>query len=178
MLYTYFQPTPTTAEEAKSLYRKLAREHHPDMGGTVAAMQAINAEYAQLLTELEKGNQRTRQTKAHEDGKKTAADYHDLDEVIETLRVKIEFALNLEGVEVELCGLWVWLTGNTKANKEAIKAEGFKWAREKEAWFFAGVPSFNRERRTLDEIRQMHGSQKFTRSQRQPMHEDSELLNA
>jgi hypothetical protein len=178
MNYQYFTPTPTSAEEAKSLYRKLAREHHPDMGGTVEAMQAINAEYAQLLTELEHGSQRTRQAKAHDEGKKTAADYHDLDKVIETLRVKIEFALNLEGVNVELCGLWVWLTGETKVNKEAIKAEGFRWAREKEAWFFAGVPSFNREKRTLDEIRNMHGSQTFTRSARQPMHEDAELLNA
>jgi len=64
------------------------------------------------------------------------------------------------------------------AKLEAIKAEGFRWAHEKEAWYFAGVPSFNRQKRTLDEIRNMHGSQRFTRNARQPMYEDSELLTA
>lgn len=60
MQYKYFTPTPATAEEAKSVYRKLAHKHHPDMGGSVEAMQQINEEYSHLVTELEKHNQRTR----------------------------------------------------------------------------------------------------------------------
>lgn len=170
---TYFSECKTI-EEGKALYRELCKQHHPDLGGDLRTMQEINAQWAAFQASGAKADGYRRQQDAHAENRKSAADYHDLEEVAEVLRVKIEFALNLSGVDVELMGFWVWLTGNTKEHKEAIKAQGFKWAREKEAWYFAGVPSFNRERRSLDEIRSMHGSQKFHRAQRA----DSELLPA
>ena len=163
--YKYFAECQTL-EEAKALYKKLARENHPDMGGDLRTMQEINAEFARYQAEGAKTEARTRQQQAHAEDRKSAADYHDLDEVGEQIRTMIEFALNLEGVEIELMGLWVWLTGNTKAHKEAIKEnQGWKWAKHKEAWFFAGVPSFNRHEKTLDEIRNLHGSQRFAHPQ-------------
>ena len=154
-----------TLDEAKSLYRRLARQHHPDMGGSTATMQAINAEYAFFQANYTRTSERTRQQQAHAEGKKTAADYHDLDEVIETLRVKIEAILNM-GLEAELCGLWVWVFGDTRPHKDEIKAAGFRWAPDKKLWYFPGVPSFNRTRRSMDEIRNMHGSQTFGRPDR------------
>ena len=169
----YFD-TCNTLEEAKKLYKTLARENHPDTGGDLRTMQEINGEYSQFCASFANREARERQRTAHADGKKSAADYHDLDQVTEEVRKMIEFALNLDGVEVELMGLWVWLTGNTKTHKDAIKAQGFKWAKNKEAWYFAGVPTFNRQKHTLDEIRGRHGSQKFSRAQRA----ESELLNA
>lgn len=170
---TYFENCQSI-EEAKTEYKRLARELHPDMGGTTEAMQELNRQWADYQANFAKTNARKRQQDAHAEGKKSAADYHDMDALAEELRIKIEFGLNLSGVDVELMGLWVWLTGNTKEHKESIKAQGFKWAKEKEAWYFAGVPTFNRQRRSLDEIRNMHGSQKFNRPQRA----DSELLHA
>ena len=152
-------------EEAKTLYRKLARENHPDLGGDTRTMQAINAEYARFQAEGARSSERTRQQAAHAEGKKTAADYHNLDDVIEALRVKIEAALNL-GLDVEVCGLWVWVSGDTRPHKEELKAAGFKWAPDKAMWFYPGVPSFNRQKRSMDEIRNMHGSQVFTHSSR------------
>lgn len=168
----YFD-TCNTLEEARTLYRALAMKHHPDHGGELRIMQDIISQYASFCANFAKGDAYERQRKAHAEGKKSAADYHDLDEVAERLRIKIEFALNLDGVEVELMGLWVWLTGNTRAHKETIKAntagEPIKWvwAKEKQAWYYAGVPSFNRDKRTLDQIRRMHGSQKFARSEKE-----------
>ena len=163
-----------TLEEAKGLYKALARENHPDTGGDLRTMQEINAEYAEFCASFANREGRERQRTAHAHGKKSAADYHDLDQVTEEVKRMIEFALNLDGVEIELMGLWVWLTGNTKTHKEAIKTQGFKWAKNKNAWYFAGVPTFNRKERSLDEIRTMHGSQTFSRRTRA----DSELLNA
>jgi hypothetical protein len=32
-------------DELKTLYRRLARKHHPDLGGATSTMQEINAEY-------------------------------------------------------------------------------------------------------------------------------------
>lgn len=151
-----------TLEEAKTLYHKLALENHPDMGGNLETMQEINSEYATFCATFANTNARKRQTEAHAAGKKSAADYHDLDEVAEVLRQKIEAVLNL-GLDVELCGLWLWVTGDTKPHREALGKDGlgFKWASEKKAWYFAGVPSFNRQKITLDEIRNAYGSQTF-----------------
>jgi hypothetical protein len=75
------------------------------------------------------------------------------------------------GLEVELCGLWVWVTGDTKPHKEELKAAGFKWSPNKTAWYYPGVPSFNRTPRTMDDIRSMYGSQVFTRAS-QPEEEE------
>jgi hypothetical protein len=158
---TYFKGCQSL-EEAKSLYKKLARRHHPDMGGDTRIMQEINAEYARFQSEFVYRSERNRQQQAHAKQKKTAADYHNLEEVTEVLRVKIEAALNM-GLDVELCGLWVWVSGDTRTFKEELKALGFRWSPDKAAWYFAGVPSISRNRHTMDEIRQMYGSQRFTR---------------
>ncbi len=50
--YTYFIPTPKTLEELKAQYRKLAMLHHPDRGGNLEAMQAVNSEYDTLFPKL------------------------------------------------------------------------------------------------------------------------------
>jgi len=178
-MYQYFSNCQSL-DEAKSLYKKLARQHHPDLGGDTATMQAINAEYARFQSEFTRTDQRARQQRAHAEGKKTAADYHNLDEVAEILRVKLEALLNISPeLTVEVCGLWIWITGETKKHREAIKAvEGMRYAPEKQAWYFAAVPSFNRTRRTMDEIRSMHGSQVFTRPNSQPEEEARQTLHA
>lgn len=47
----YFKNVRTVAE-LKEAYRKLARVNHPDMGGDIAVMQAINAEFDILVATL------------------------------------------------------------------------------------------------------------------------------
>jgi hypothetical protein len=154
-------------DEAKSLYRKLARENHPDFGGDTATMQEINRQWAEYQANAARSDARTRQAKAHAEGRKSAADFHDLDDLAEVLRVKVEALLNISlELIVEVCGLWIWVTGETRKHHAAIKAvEGLRYAPDKQAWYFAAVPSFNRQKRTLDEIRSMHGSQVFSRQQ-------------
>ena len=168
-MYKYYTPTPETLEEAKSLYRKLARQYHPDFGGDEETMKALNAEYAQFTADFARTNARRRQTEAHKEGRKSAADFHDLDGLNEEIKQTIEAILNnCPGVELEIMGLWLWATGNTKPHKETLKANGFKWAPKKEGqpWFKAFVPSRNREKRTLDEIREMHGTTRVSNGKR------------
>jgi hypothetical protein len=73
---------------------------------------------------------RTRQAKAHAEGKKSAADFHDLNDLAEVLRVKVEALLNISPeLIVEVCGLWIWVTGETRKHHTAIKAvEGLRYA--------------------------------------------------
>ena len=37
----------------------------------------------------------------------------------------------LEGLNIDLLGSWLWIGGNTKKNKEALKALGCRWASKK-----------------------------------------------
>jgi hypothetical protein len=152
-------------DEARSLYRKLALENHPDHGGDLRIMQEINRQWAEYQVIGAKMDARQRQEKAHAEGKRSAADYHDLDELGEILRAKVEALLNISPeLVVEVCGLWVWVTGETKKHHAAIKAvEGMRYAPDKEAWYFAAVPSYNRTCHSMTEIRSLHGSQVFSR---------------
>ena len=45
----------TTIEEAKKLYRELAKQHHPDKGGDVEIMKQVNNEYDFLCAKILKG---------------------------------------------------------------------------------------------------------------------------
>lgn len=178
---TFYFETCNSIDEVKALYRTLAMQNHPDHGGDLRTMQEINAQYAEAQVYWMKHNERARQTEAHADGRKTTADFNDLDSVGEVLKVRIEWALNNlpQDVTVELCGLWVWLTGNTYPVRETIKNSGlgFKFAGAKKAWTFAGCKSFGRGKYDMDDIRSMHGSTTFKRTAR-PQEEERESIPA
>ena len=152
---SYFS-NPTTAEELKSQYRKLAFDNHPDRGGDEQIMKAINAEYERLFSMLKDihtnkdGEYYTAYTKTEE----TAGDFI---EVINRL-------IRLNGLIVELIGSFVWVTGNTREHKETLKEMTFNWSSNKQAWYLK--PDWYRRRSRkqydLDEIRGMYGSQVYT----------------
>ena len=50
----YFD-TCNTADECRAKYRELAKQLHPDKGGTARAFQTMQSEYEQRLAELIKG---------------------------------------------------------------------------------------------------------------------------
>jgi hypothetical protein len=61
---------------------------------------------------------------------------------------------------IEVIGCFVWITGDTKPNREQLKALGFKWHSKKLAWYLAPEDYRKRGRRELDldEIRAMYGT--------------------
>ena len=56
----WFRPEPDNVEDLKSMYRKLAMEHHPDRGGDKITMQEINGEYSVLFEALKDIHKSTR----------------------------------------------------------------------------------------------------------------------
>lgn len=60
-----------TLEELKAAYRRLAMQHHPDVGGDTATMQAINAEFDALFPLLRMVHNQT----AAEPSAETSASY-------------------------------------------------------------------------------------------------------
>lgn len=57
-----------------------------------------------------------------------------IDEKIAQDRLKLE---KLNGLIIELIGTWLWVSGNTKENKEELKAMRFKWSHNRIAWYKA-----------------------------------------
>jgi len=148
----YFTPAPKSFEELKSMYRKLAVQHHPDRGGDSEAMKSVNNEYDELFPKLKD----IHQTK---DGELYTAK-HPTAETAEHFKALMNELMKMEGIEVEIIGCFVWVTGNTKPNKDKLKALKFQWHSKKYAWYLKPEDYKRRSRRDydLDEIREMYGT--------------------
>lgn len=144
-----------TLEELKKQYRRLAMQHHPDRGGSLEIMQQINAEHDELFEMLKKQHN----AKADE--------YHQTTETAAEFRDIIELLMKLDGVIVELCGSWIWCSGDTKPHKEALKAAGLRWSQNKKQWYWRHEEEghkWHRGNKTMDQIRRKYGSQVFNGS--------------
>ena len=70
----------------------------------------------------------------------------------------------LSGLEVELCGSWLWIGGNTRENKDALKACGCRWSSSKKLWYWRheeDARPWHRGNKTMSQIRSKYGSQVF-----------------
>jgi hypothetical protein len=138
------------ANSCETAYRRAAMKFHPDRdGGSVEMMQAVNQAIESIRTwYADKENPDLRDHT-------TPSGYGDL------LAEAIAAIVELQGISIEICGSWIWVTGDTKPHKETFKAAGFRWGAKKAAWYFrpAGFKSRGRGRFSLDDIREMHGSQ-------------------
>ena len=152
----YFIPTPSTLEELKAMYKKLAMKNHPDLGGSTETMQEINTEYETLFARLKNvhRNASGEQYTAANDNGETAADFVEI----------IDKLIKLPGIIVELCGSWLWVTGETRAVKEELKEIGFRWSSSKKAWYYHEGSYMKRGGKTcsMEEIRDMYGSRKYS----------------
>lgn len=84
----------------------------------------------------------------------------------EALNAAINAVIGLTDIVIEVCGAWVWLTGDTKAHKEAIKAAGYWWACKKSAWYFRPPDHKSRNKGDLEKIRDTYGSASVKKASR------------
>ena len=149
MIFAYFHFCHTV-EALKGEYRRLVLLHHPNRGGDEATMKAINAEYATRLQWIQE-HPWSEETEAQDS-------HHDVDD---GYREVIDKIIGLDGIEIEICGTWLWVTGNTKPAKDVLKAAGFRWSGRKLAWYWhSGEYHRCGKHYTLEEIRDLHWSQK------------------
>ena len=143
-----------TQKEIKAAYKAMALKFHPDRGNADAlAMQEINAAYALLK---EQGESVKNTYEYNGETKKASFNADIMAKIYEALRA-LE---GLEGLEIEIIGYWIWVGGETKAHKEAIKAAGFRWGRNHKKWYFDSLGKPRRRRCSgwnMDKIKKEHG---------------------
>jgi len=152
---TYFTNC-RTAEEAKQEYKKLARKLHPDCNAekdTTAEFQKMQADFEAVWNCLKDIHTNADGETYTKETSETAAQYMDI----------INRLLVIPGIVIELCGSWLWITGNTYAARNILKELKFKWSSKKSAWYFHNEPYRKRSKkeRTMEDIRNMYGSEKF-----------------
>lgn len=143
-----------TPEKVTEAYRRLAMKYHPDRNPAgLVMMKALNAA-REALADFRGTLNHTEQ----------AANYGgDLNDAISAI-------LHCVGLELEICGAWLWVSGETKAHKETIKAfesetgNRFKWHSKKSSWYFApndyrGKFRKSRGNVAMEDIRERYGSQ-------------------
>lgn len=135
-------------EDIKAIYRKLASANHPDKGGDTETMQIINTAFAELCKFFE-----CNQTlDINEDGNEEAKQFDF--SFISELKM-------MHGVIIEVCGYWIWLTGDTYSHHEKIKALGFKFSGAKKAWYWSPTinqSAYRRGCKSMKGIRTQYGS--------------------
>lgn len=133
----------------KSRYHKLALSCHPDRpNGSEEAMKRLNEAYEFLRANF--GNL----TNAERD--------HIKFEINPEILAKAVRIKNMnETLDVSIAGAWIWVQGETlkehKDQREILKSEGFKFSRDKLAWFFAGCKSYSRKKTPLHAIFDAYG---------------------
>ena len=142
-----------SVEECKKLYKKLAFIHHPDRGGDTETMKAINAEFDYVIE-----NNIFKSSK-----KDTKKDYDFSTSQFKDIITKL---LKFKGLEIEITGVFIWVTGNTYQNKEVLKELGFRYSRNKKAWYTAPKEYFTqktyyKKSYSMNEIRNKYGSTRF-----------------
>lgn len=145
-----------TLDALKAEYKRLVKENHPDLGGDEATMKAINNQYAEAVEYIKLHGEQAEQAKAAR-------------EVPEEFVRVINAIISRAGLVVELVGSWIWVTGNTYENRDALKAAGYRFASKKRAWYWHnpedGVTRGGKK--SLEEIKHKYGCTVITASNRQ-----------
>lgn len=143
-----------TPADIKKAYRKAAAKYHPDHNSAgLEMMKLVNVAY-EAVKDFE-GN--TEQ-------KENRNDYGD------AVNTALNAIINL-GLDIEICGAWVWVNGDTKPHREMLKAAGYLWAPKKMCWYFRPeeYKSYNRSSWSMDKIRESYGSQNIREKEKKQL---------
>ncbi|WCN09979.1 J domain-containing protein [Marinomonas mediterranea] len=141
-----------TPKEIKKAYRAAAQRYHPDKNPAGAEMMKMINEAYDVLKDFS-GDLSNGQTTDHQEH---------TENYTEAASEALNKIIHLDGLEIEICGAWVWVAGETKKHKDILKEAQFKYASKKKRWYFRPSDWQSRSRGSLsmDEIRGKYGSSK------------------
>ena len=139
----------TGINEAKKVYKTLAKKLHPDVGGSEEEFKILNSVYTDLI-----------------ENKIYFSNDFKIDLDLEKIISQI---LHFENITIELVGSWIWLSGDTKEIKDKLKELGFKWASKKKMWYYGEMKGKSHGEKSLDEIKDKYGSKTFKKKENEKL---------
>ena len=139
----------TGINEAKKVYKTLAKKLHPDVGGSEEEFKLLNAIYNDFI-----------------ENKIYFSNDSKIDLDLEKIISQI---LHFENITIELVGFWIWLSGDTKEIKDKLKELGFKWASKKKMWYYGEMKGQSHGEKSLDEIKDKYGSKTFKKKENEKL---------
>lgn len=124
----------------------------------ISTLEDLRRQYKELLKKYHPDN--ANGSTAHT-GSSYNANMYDW-ENDKALREVLQKIINFDGIEITICGQWLWISGNTYSYKKELKEIGFKWASNKRQWYFHtdGYRKRSRKSLSMDDIRNYYGSTK------------------
>ena len=127
----------TGLNEAKKVFKKLARQLHPDIGGSEEEFKILKNIYDDTVE--------------HKIYFSSDAKFDiELEKIISQI-------LHFEDITIDVVGSWIWLSGETKIIKDTLKDIGFKWASKKKMWYYGEMKGRSHKEKSLDEIKSKYG---------------------
>lgn len=153
----------TNPDKLKEKYRELALKFHPDRGGDVSIMQAINSLYHDLLKSMN-GSKFFSKAQNGEQYERTFQYDENLEKEVQERLYQI-IGMGFPDVSIYLIGSWIWLVGEgTKAVKSQLKEMGYKLAPKKKSWYWHDGQWKRRGKyvdTSLSDLANRHGYQKY-----------------
>lgn len=120
-----------TLELLRKEYRKLVIKYHPDNGGSEETIKEINAEYDILFKKMKAAYEHSENYQKATDRQKQS--YDSIKD--QKIRDMIFQLSRYQGLVIELCGVWLWISGDTKKYKDELKSLGLHYASNKKCWY-------------------------------------------
>jgi curved DNA-binding protein CbpA len=159
----YFQDVKTK-QEAKTLFRTLAKQYHPDKNkdtDTTAIMADIIDQYESILKSLpsEKTDNNAYSDMSEEEFK--AYITQEMKHIIDNIK-------HLP-IEIEIIGSWLWVKSDAKY-KAYLTAHNMLWSPNKKMYYWRlerdSMKVWKKKGKPIDEIRETYGSSKVNNSER------------
>ena len=146
-----------TLEDLKKRYRQLSKDNHPDKGGSTEKMQEINNAYEASWTNWkDSASSSDNSFERSWAEKSTWAGEEDF-------MAAVNAVANLN-LDVEVCGIYVWVSGDTRPAKDTLKQAGYRWHSKKIKWYWKPANYYSRSRGSwsMKKIRDAFGSEEVS----------------
>lgn len=134
----------------KTMYRQACSKYHPDRNPAGLEMMKLVNAAAESLAGIINGEVLNWDWSIEKEA--------ETPQMGDELNAALNAVVGL-GLTIEICGSWIWVSGDTKPHKDILKSAGYRWAPKKLMWSFCGgARTTSRGKFSMDDIRNRHGS--------------------